>query len=83
MACEKQRHERSRASAPALDVENPMHLRRTTSLLVLAALVAVAPLARAADDKDKAQAREHYRRGSKAFDLQRYDEAAAEYSKVY
>jgi tetratricopeptide (TPR) repeat protein len=60
-----------------------MHNRICAALVVVAALLATAPIARAADEKDKAEARDRYRRGSKAFDLQRYDEAAAEYSKVY
>jgi tetratricopeptide (TPR) repeat protein len=52
----------------------------TRSLLVLLTLLAL-PLAARADDV--AKAREHFKRGSTLYYLQRYVEAAAEYEKTY
>ena len=54
---------------------------RARMALVLVAAAAVAGSARAADDRESA--REHYARGTKAFDLGQYDEAITEYSAAY
>lgn len=67
--------------------EAPFHARcalRRPPWLVLAAVVSLlAALPSLSHADDKARAREHFGKGSKAFDLGAYDEAIAEYSACY
>ena len=58
--------------------------RAIASIAVLLCLVALsARVARAGEDAALAQAREHYEKGTTAFDLGRYLDAAHEYEKAY
>ena len=53
------------------------------NLVALAAMLVVfASMGRASGDESQ-QAREHYRRGTKLFDLQRYGEAAKEIGRAH
>src|SRR6266540_1009674 len=51
-------------------------------VLTLAVVASLPSPARAADDTTRA-AREHFNRGRKLYDLQRFPEAAVEYEKAY
>jgi tetratricopeptide (TPR) repeat protein len=54
---------------------------KSLRLLLALTLLGLAAPARAADDVNAA--REHFKRGSKLYDLQRFDEAAEAYEKAY
>jgi hypothetical protein len=58
----------------------PTKMRFRSSVLPVCALLDIFGVARA---DDRALAREHYQKGSKAFALGAYDEAVAEYSAAY